>query len=128
VTDASDGTSTNTHWYVVAAAVLHRPVPATQVEPRGRTSRLRNKLFGPDETATGDPDFGRAFRICTAESAGLRRWFTLPLITAHLTGQVPPAWNVQGAELLHWQPGRLSLAEIPGHTAMVLLLADLLDG
>jgi hypothetical protein len=128
VTDASDGTSTNTHWYIVTAAVLHRPLPATRVEPRGHASRLRNKLFDPDETATGNPDFDRAFRIRTADPAGLRHWFSLPLVTAHLAGQVLPAWNVQGTELLRWQPGRLKPDDIPNHASKVLQLADLLDG
>jgi hypothetical protein len=128
VTDASDGTSTNTHWYVVTAATLHRALPATQVEPRGHASRLRTEAFGPDETATGNPDFDRAFRIRTAEPAGLRHWFSPPLITAHQVGQVPPPWNVQGTELLHWQPGRLHPDDIPTHAATALLLADLLDG
>ena len=99
VTDASDGTSTNTHWYVVTAAVLHRPLPATQVEPRGPASRLRSKLFGPDETTTGNPDFDRAFRIRTVEPTGLRQWFSPPLVTAHLAGRASPVWNVRGTEL-----------------------------
>ena len=128
VTDASDGTTTNTHWYVVTAVVLHRPLPATQVEPRGRASRLRTKLFGPDETATGNADFDRAFRIRTADPAALPHWFPSQLITAHLTGQVPPTWNVQGNELLRWQPGRLQPVDIPRHVATLLPLADLVDG
>jgi hypothetical protein len=128
VTDASDGTSTNTHWYVVTAVALHRPLPATHVEPRGGISRLRRGVFGSHETATGNPDFDRAFRVRTAEPAGLRHWLSPPLITAHLAGQVPPVWNVQGAELLGWRPGRLDLDDMARHTAPVLALADLLDG
>jgi hypothetical protein len=124
----SDGTSTNTHWYVVTAVVIHRRWPATQVEPRGRTSRLHNDLFGPDETATGSPDFDRKFRIRTAGPDAIRLWFPLPLITAHLAGRVPTAWNVRGTELLHWQPGRLNPGDIPDHTSTALLLAELLDG
>jgi len=104
------------------------PQAETGLNNAAAPSRLRNKLFGTDETATGNPDFDRAFRIRTAEPAGLGLWFGPSLITAHLTGQVPPAWNVQGTELLRWQPGRLNTDDIPGHTSTALLPADLLDG
>jgi hypothetical protein len=128
VTDASDGTSTNTHWFVVTVAVLHRPLPATQVEPRTPTSRLRSTLFGPDQAATGNPAFDRAFTTRTADAASTRQWFLLPLITAHLAGHVPPAWNVQGTELLSWQSGSLNPDDISGYAHATVLLADLLDG
>ena len=127
VTDASDATTTNTHHHVVTVVTLDQPYPSTQIEPRSRASRLKNKLLSPDETATGNPDFDRDFRIRTTAPAALQQWFTQPLITAHLTGQVPPAWSVHGTELLHHQPGRLHPDEIPAHAAAVLPLADLLD-
>ena len=128
VTDGSDGTTTNTHYYVITVALLDQPLPSTQVEPRGRASRLKNKLLGPGETATGNPDFDRQFRIGTTEPAALRQWFPPALIVAHLTGQVPSSWRVHGAELLCQRPGRLHTEEVPGHAAAVLPLADLLDG
>ncbi|MET8151447.1 hypothetical protein ACIBSW_17275 [Actinoplanes sp. NPDC049668] len=127
VTDASDGTTTNTHHHVVTVARLSRPLPPTQVEPRGRTSRLKNRILGPGDTATGNPDFDREFRIHTNDPATLHHWFTAPLITAHLTRQVPPSWSVQGTELLCHQPGRLNPNQIRDHAAAVLPLADQLD-
>ena len=128
VTDASDGTTTNTHYHVITVALLDHPLPSTQVEPRGRASRLKSQLLGTGDTATGNPDFDRDFRIRTTEPAALRQWFSPPLIAAHLTGRVPPSWSVQGAELLCQRPGRLHADEVPGHAAAVLPLADLLDG
>jgi hypothetical protein len=128
VTDAGDGTSTSTHWYVVTAATLHRPLPAIQVEPHSATFRLRSRVFSGRETATGNPDFDRTFRIRTDDPAGLRHWFSASLITAHLTGYVSPAWNAQGTELLRWQPGRLQPDDIPAHARAVLVLSELLDG
>jgi hypothetical protein len=128
VTDASDGTSTNTHWYVITVAVLHRPLPATQVEPRGLASGLRSARRGLDEAAIGNPDFDRAFRIRTADPAGLRHWFSLPLAAAHLAGRVPPVWSVHGTEVLRWQPGRLKIDDLTGLTTAILMLGDLLDG
>jgi hypothetical protein len=128
VTDASDGTTTNTHHHVVTVTQLTRPVPPTRVEPRSRTSRLKNTLLGPDETATGDPDFDRAFRIRTHDPVDLRQRFSAPLITAHLNAQVPQSWTVQHKQLLHHRPGRLILDQIPSDAAAALRLADLLDG
>ena len=127
VTDASDGTTTNTHYYVVMVAVLNRAFPPTAVAPRGRVSRLKNSVLGSAENATGHPDFDRAFRIDAAGPGSLRQWFSEPLIAAHLTGQVPTPWSVEGTELLCYRPGRLQVEEIPGHAAAVLPLADLLD-
>jgi hypothetical protein len=127
VTDASDGTSTNTHWYVVVVVVLHRPVPATQVELRSLASGLRSARRDLDEAAIGNPDFDRAFRVRTADPAGLRHWFSPSLVVAHLAGRVPPAWTVHGAEVLRWQPGRLKPKDIAGLIPEMLILADLLD-
>jgi hypothetical protein len=128
VTDASDGTTTNTHHHVVTVARLNRPLPLTQVEPRGRASRLKTKFLGPGETATGNADFDRDFRIRTHDPAALRQWFSPGLIAAHLARQVPSSWSVQGTELLCHRPGHLNPDEILGHAAAVLPLANLLDG
>jgi hypothetical protein len=128
VTDASDGTTTNTHHHVVTVALLNRPLPSTQVESRGRASRLTSRFLDSGETATGNPGFDRDFRIRTREPAALRQWFSPPLIAAHRSGQVPSSWSVQGAELLCHRPGRLDPDEVQGHAAAVLPLADLLDG
>jgi hypothetical protein len=128
VTDASDGTTTNTHHQVITVVRLHRPLPATDVEPRSRASRLAAKAFGAGETATGNPDFDRAFRIRTTEPATLNQWFSPALITAHIAGRVPKSWSVQGTELLCRQSGRLELDEIAGRAGAALPLADLLDG
>jgi hypothetical protein len=128
VTDASDGTSTNTHWYVATVAVLRRSLPASQVEPRSLPSRLRSARRGLDEVAVGHPDFDRGFRIRTSDPARLRHWFSPSLVAAHQAGQVPPAWSVHGTEVLRWQPGRLNPENLGGLTPGILILADLLDG
>lgn len=125
VTDGSDGTTTNTHHHVITAATLRRPVPATSVEPRGPASRLRAGLFGAGETATGDPDFDRAFRIRTSAPAA---WFPPGLAAAQLAGRVPASWSARGDEVLCHQPGRLEPDEVPARAAAILPLADLLDG
>jgi hypothetical protein len=128
VTDASDGTSTNTHHHVVTVVRLSRSLPPTEVEPRGRASRMRSRLAGPGETATGNPEFDRDFRIRTSEPAALPQWFSPSLVAAHLTGHVPSSWSVRGVELLRHRPGRLDPPEVPHHAAAVLPLATLLDG
>jgi hypothetical protein len=128
VTDGSDGTTTNTHHWVITAVRLNRTLPATGVEPRSRASRLAAKIFGSGETATGNADFDRGFRIRTAEPAALHQWFSPALIAAHLAGRVPAAWSVHGADLLCHRPGRLEVNEIPRHATAALPLADLLDG
>jgi hypothetical protein len=43
VTDASDGTTTNTHYYVVTVTLLNRMLPFTQVSARGCLSRLMTR-------------------------------------------------------------------------------------
>lgn len=128
VTDASDGTTTNTHHYVVTVTTLARRFPSTQIEARGRVSRLKSRLVGPGDCATGNADFDRAFRLRTTEPATLPQWFSAPLIAAHLSGRVPVPWSVQGNQLLCHRPGRLDPDEVPGHAAIVLPLATLLDG
>jgi hypothetical protein len=127
VTDTSDGTTTNTHFHVVAVAILRRAYPSIQVEPRGRVSRLKNKLLGPGETASGDPDFDRQFIIRTSDPSVVRQWLSPALIAAELTGRIPAAWSVYGTELLCHRPGELNPDDVPGHAGAVLSLATLLD-
>ena len=127
VTDASDGTTTNTHHHVVTVALLNRSFPSTQLEPRGRASRVKNRLLGPGESTSGNPDFDREFLIRTSEPSVVRQWLSPPLIAAHLNGSIPVAWSVQGNELLCHRPGRLNPDEVSGHAAAVLPLANLLE-
>ncbi|MCU7723853.1 hypothetical protein ODJ79_09020 [Actinoplanes sp. KI2] len=127
VTDAGDGTTTNTHHYVITVVQLRRSFPATAVEARSRTSRVATRIFGPGDTATGDTDFDRGFRIRTTEPSVLHQWFTPALIAAHLAGRVPGSWSVQGADLLCHRPGHLDPDQISGHAAAALPLADLLE-
>ncbi|MGW4940400.1 hypothetical protein ACWEOZ_02260 [Actinoplanes sp. NPDC004185] len=111
----------------VAVAVLDRPLPATQVEPRSLARGLRSVHRGLDEATVGHPDLDRAFRIRTADPAGLRHWFSPPLVAATLAGRVPSAWSVHGTEVIRWQPGRLRTGDIAGLAPAMLTLADLLD-
>jgi len=128
VTDASDGTTTNTHYHVVIVTALARSLPSTQLEARGGVSRLKSRLVGPGDCATGNADFDRAFRLRSSEPAAVPQWFSAPLIAAHLSGRVPVPWSVQGNQLLYHRPGRLDPNEIPGHAAAILPLATMLDG
>jgi hypothetical protein len=127
VTDASDGTSTNTHHYVITVIQLRRPLPATDVAPRSQPSRLATRVLGPGETATGDTDFDRSFRIRTTEPTVLHQWFTPALIAAQLAGRVPGSWSVHGTDLLCHRPGRLDTDQILRHATAALPLADLLE-
>ncbi len=128
VTDASDGTTTNnTHQHVVTVAALRRALPPAAVEPRGPVSRLTRALFGAGETATGHTDFDRAFRIRAAAGTPAA-WVSPELVAAHLAGRVPASWSVRGNELLCHRPGHLQPHYVPGHAAVILSLADLLDG
>jgi hypothetical protein len=128
VTDASDGTTTNTHYYVIMVARLSRSLPTTNVELRPRTSRLAVRVRGAGETATGNADFDRAYRVQTTEPTTLNQWLSPRLITAYLARRQPGSWGVRGTELFCYSPGRLTADEIPGHAATALSLADLLDG
>lgn len=119
---------TNTHHHVITVVRLRRPLPETQVEPRGAASRMWGSLFGRGDTATGNTDFDRAYRIRTTAPDALSHLFSSALITAQLAGQTPPSWRVEGAELLAHQPGRLKPDSVPHHAATMLPLADLLDG
>jgi hypothetical protein len=127
VTDASDGTTTNTHYHVVAVVVLSRSYPSIQVEPRGRASRLKNKLLGPGETASGNPDFDREFIIRTSEASAVRQWLSPALTAAQLNGRIPAAWSVHGTELLCHRPGELNPDDVPGYAGAALSLATLLE-
>jgi hypothetical protein len=128
VTDAGDGTSINTHYHVVTVATLGREFPAASVEPRGPVSRLRHGLLGSGETVTGNPHFDRAFRIRTATPGAPTAWLSPELAAAQLTGRVPASWSVRGNELLCHHPGRLEPHDVPAEAAVILPLADLLDG
>ncbi|MFI7599175.1 hypothetical protein [Actinoplanes sp. NPDC049681] len=128
VTEASDGTTTNTHYPIVTVAVLKRSFPSVEVTARARASRLKSALFGGGETATGNPDFDRNFRVRTTAPAAMRHWLSPSLIAAQLGGQVPSTWNMQGTELFYHRPGRLELDEIADHAIALTPLADLLDG
>jgi hypothetical protein len=83
--------------------------------------------LGAGETAIGNPDFDRTYRIETDNPAALRQWFTPALVAAHSAGHIPPAWSVQGTELLCHRPGRLTTQAVPSHATIVLRLADLID-
>jgi hypothetical protein len=132
-TSAPDGmggtttsTTTTTHHYTAAVAALSRPMPYVAVERRGRVSRLARAVLGPGETASGNADFDRAFRIRTAEPAGVRRWCTPALIDAHLRGQMPD-WSVTGTEVLTFRAGRLDPSTIPDEAARIAFLGAHLD-
>ncbi|MEV6487656.1 hypothetical protein AB0M20_03315 [Actinoplanes sp. NPDC051633] len=127
VTDAATENVQNTHFWVVSAAALGRPLPAARLEPRGAGSRIKQKMLGPGATATGHPEFDRRFRIETDMPAVVGRWFSAPLILAQLNGQAPPSWSVYGTELLCHRPGRLDLNEISAHAASVVALAYALE-
>ena len=127
VTDAGDGSTQNTHHWVVTATTLRWPLPGMSLAPRDPVSRLARKLFGGEDTATGDRDFDRRFRVRAGEPAAVRRWLSGQLIAAQLAGRVPPAWQVHGAGLLCHRPGALDLDEIPAHAAATVTLAGLLE-
>lgn len=76
VTDASDGTTTNTHHYVITVVRLNRSLPPTDVQPRSRTSRPAARVLDARETTTGNADFDRAYRIQTTEPAALSQWLS----------------------------------------------------
>jgi hypothetical protein len=133
ITSAPDGlggtttsTTTTTHHYTVAVAALSRPMPYVAMERRGKVSRLARVVLGPGETATGNADFDRAFRIRTADPAAVRRWCTPSLIDAHLRWQIPD-WSVTGTEVLTYRGGRLDPASLPGEAGRIAFLAAELD-
>ncbi|SNY28398.1 hypothetical protein [Paractinoplanes atraurantiacus] len=117
VTDA-DGSS---HHHVVTVAALHRPLPPAEISRRGRIARM---LSG-GESGTGHPGFDREFRLRTPAPPG---WLTGALIDAHLRGQIPVPWLIDGTELIHHYPGRLELADVARHAAAISYLADFVDG
>ncbi|GAA0488563.1 hypothetical protein Ade02nite_72470 [Paractinoplanes deccanensis] len=123
VTDPGDGTTPQTHHHIVVVATLDRPLPATEVAPRGRVSRM----LGRGEGATGVPGFDRQFRIRTDEPAALGHLIGPALIDAQLGHRVPPAWSVHGTTLLHHRPGRLELDQVPRWADGLVLLAALID-
>ena len=107
---------------------LRYPFPATTVAPRGPISRMARKVLGPEETATGIPDFDRQFRITTMPRGSIPRWIGPELIAAHLEGRIPVSWSVDGMYLTANRQGRLPAWEAPRQAAMLLPLADLLEG
>ncbi|MBG0560774.1 hypothetical protein [Actinoplanes aureus] len=114
VTDAD----TNTSFFVAAVAMLRRPLPDTEVEPRGTVSRLLGA-----GAQTGRPDFDRAFRIRTADP----RWLPPALIEAQVAAAVPSSWTVRGTDLVVVRRGRFNPEQVPRIAAEVLPLAALLD-
>jgi hypothetical protein len=114
VTDAA----TNTTFFVAAVVVLPRPLPDTDVEPRGSVSRLLGT-----GAKTGRPDFDRAFRVRCAEPG----WLPSTLIGAHMAGAVPSSWSVRGTDLVIVQRGRLDPDQVSRSVAQVLSLAEAMD-
>ena len=115
VTDAES----NTTFFIAAVALLRRPLPDVEVEPRGRVSRLLGT-----GSAIGSPHFDRAFRIRATEPP---RWLPPALIEAHLAGAVPSSWSVRGVELVTVRRGRLDPGQVSRIAAEVLPLANLLE-
>ncbi|MBL7258753.1 hypothetical protein [Paractinoplanes lichenicola] len=123
VTTGADGNPTSTshtHLYVVTVAILGRMQPPVSVSARGRLSRAKAGLLGPGDTASGDPQFDKAFRIRGAPGP----WCTPALLAAHLAGHVPVPWTVSGQQLITWREGSL---RPPEPLDPVLRLAHLLD-
>lgn len=128
--DGLGGTTTSTtittHHFTVAVAALSRPMPSVAVERRGTASRLARAVLGPSETATGNADFDRAFRIRTADPAAVRWWCTPSLIDAHLRWQIPD-WSLTGTDVLTYRGGRLDPSTIPAEAGRITFLAAELD-
>lgn len=123
-TDAQSRTS----FFVIAAIVLARPLPPIEVTPRGALSRGWQKIAGPGEAATGNPEFDRAFRVRSEEPAEALRWLPPPVLAAQLQRRLPEAWSVRGTELLAHHPGRLRPEDVPREAQPLVALADLLEG
>lgn len=114
VTDAD----TNTTFFVATVAVLRRPLPDVEVEPRSTVSRWLGTGL-----KTGRADFDDAFRIRTADI----RWLPVALIEAQVAGALPPAWSVRGNHLAVVRRGRLDPGQVVHEAARSLPLAALLD-
>ncbi|WP_433790681.1 hypothetical protein [Actinoplanes sp. CA-252034] len=114
VTDAD----TNTTFFVATVAVLHRPLPDIDVEPRTAVSRWLGT-----GAKTGRPDFDQAFRVRTADI----RWLPVALIDAHVAGTVPSSWSVRGNHLVVVRRGRLNPEKVQPVLAETLPLAAVLD-
>jgi len=119
-------TTSTTHHFVVVALRLPYAYPPLSVQRRGVFSKLGRSLFGDGKTATGNPAFDEQFKVSTKEPGSVPSLVGPSLILAHLAGQVP-AWSVVGDELLTYFEGSIrDPNQIPGWSASLIRVADLL--
>lgn len=122
-TDSKGHRSTTTHRFAVCALGLPAPLPAMEVLPESVLSRVAGAVGLGQDLELESEDFNRRFRV-RAGDPKFACDVLHPRTMEYLVAADPPAWRIDGADMLAWSSGRIATMGVLAATSMLVRVAD----